>query len=189
MSELPKFHFDSQAAWEAWLDENHDSATGLWLKIAKKASDVTSVSYAEALDVGLCYGWIDGQRKKLDDDFYLQRYTPRRKTSKWSRINRDKVTELIAQGRMQPSGLVEIEKAKADGRWEQAYESQSNITIPDDFQAALDKNPDAQAFFDQLNKTNRYAFLYRLATVKKEATRQRNIEKFIMMLNANEKFH
>jgi uncharacterized protein YdeI (YjbR/CyaY-like superfamily) len=174
---------------EQWLEENHDSVQGIWLKIAKKSSKQTSISYAEAIDVALCFGWIDGQKGKLDDDFWIQKFTPRRKNSPWSRINRDKATILITQSKMRPSGLKEVERAKADGRWDKAYASQSQITIPEDFQVELDKNPDAQAFFDQLNSANRYAFLYRITTAKKAETRQKRIDKFIAMLNAQEKFH
>ena len=189
MSELAIVYFDSESAWETWLEENHDTSQGLWLKLGKKSAKEPSINYAQALGIALCFGWIDGQKRKFDDDFWIQRFTPRRKNSKWSQVNRNNVTALIEAGRMRPSGLEEIEKAKADGRWEQAYASQSTITVPDDFQAELDKNPDAQKFFNQLNSSNRYAFLYRITTAKKEVTRKKWIDKSITMLNSNEKFH
>jgi uncharacterized protein YdeI (YjbR/CyaY-like superfamily) len=189
VAELPIITFESETEWEAWLKENHTTSQGLWLKIAKKDSGHTSVLYPEALNVALCYGWIDGQKNKFDEAFWLQKFTPRRAKSIWSRVNQDKVAALIAEGKMQEAGLKEIERAKADGRWEAAYESQSRITVPEDFQAALNENPKAQAFFDQLNSTNRYAILFRVTTAKKEDTRKKRIETLIAMLNANEKIH
>jgi len=189
LSELPTIHFESEKLFETWLENNYDSSQGLWLKIAKKDSQYTSVSYQEALEVALCFGWIDSQKKKFDDDFWIQKFSPRRKKSIWSQVNRNKVAALIQQGRMQPSGYAEVEKAKADGRWENAYASQSNIQVPDDFQLELDKNPDAQVFFNQLSSTNRYAFLYRITTAKKDITRKKWIDKSIAMLNENKKFH
>lgn len=189
MPELPIMAFESQEAWEQWLEANHDKSQGLWIKIAKKATGIPSVNHAEALTVALCFGWIDGQRRGLDEQFFLQKFTPRRPKSAWSRINRDKVLELIAQSKMREAGLREIERAKADGRWDAAYEPQSNMTVPDDLQAALDANPAAKAFFNTLSSQNRYAILYRLATAKKAETRQKRLEQFIAMLNANEKFY
>jgi uncharacterized protein YdeI (YjbR/CyaY-like superfamily) len=188
-NELPIMMFESEEAWERWLDENHATSQGLWLKIAKKGADQPSVYYPEALNVALCYGWIDGQKGKFDDQYWLQKFTPRRAKSIWSRVNTDKVTELIAQGKMRDAGLKEIERAKADGRWDAAYESQSRIIIPEDFQAELDANPIAKEFFEQLNSANRYAILYRITTAKKAETRQKNIVKLIAMLNAREKIH
>lgn len=159
------------------------------MKIAKKESGQASVSYQEALDVALCFGWIDGQKGKFDEQFWLQKFTPRRKKSAWSRINREKIEVLIAQGKMREAGLREVEAAKADGRWERAYASQRMMTIPEDFQKALDEHPEAQAFFAQLNSANRYAFLYRITTAKKSETRQKRIETFIAMLSAKKKLH
>ena len=185
--ELPIIPFASPGDWEAWLAEHHATSDGLWLKISKKDSGISSVTYAEALDVALCYGWIDGQKGKFDDDYYLQRFTPRRPRSKWSKINRGKVTKLIEEGKMKPAGLREVEKAKADGRWDAAYESQSNATVPEDLQRELDKNPAAAAFFETLNSTNRYAILYRIEEAKKPETRTRRIEKFVAMLSKHEK--
>jgi uncharacterized protein YdeI (YjbR/CyaY-like superfamily) len=189
MADLPIISFPSETEWEQWLEENSASSSGLWLKIAKKDSGHTTVLYPEALMVALCFGWIDGQKNKFDEQYWVQKFTPRRAKSPWSRVNRDKALELIAQGKMRPSGMREIERAQADGRWDAAYESQSKIEMPQDFQALLDENPAAQAFFNTLNSANRYAFLYRITTAKKAETRQKNIQKFITMLNAGEKFH
>jgi uncharacterized protein YdeI (YjbR/CyaY-like superfamily) len=146
MNDLPVIAFESGAAWTQWLEEHHAASQGLWMKIAKKGSGQSTVSYQEALTTALCFGWIDGQKNKFDEQYWLQKFTPRRSQSPWSRINRQKAEELIAQGQMRPAGLAEIERAKADGRWEAAYESQSQIVVPDDFQAALHENPAAQAF-------------------------------------------
>ena len=189
MSNLPIIAFKSDAAWEQWLEAHHVTSEGLWLKIAKKDSGQASVSYQEALNVALCFGWIDGQKRKFDEQYWLQKFTPRRVKSPWSRINQEKAAALIAAGRMREAGLAEMERAKADGRWEAAYELQSRIAVPADFQAALDANPAAQAFFDTLNSANRYAVLYRVTTAKKAETRQMRIEKLITMLTAKEKFH
>jgi uncharacterized protein YdeI (YjbR/CyaY-like superfamily) len=188
-TDLPLLLVESLPAWEEWLAQNGADSPGVWLQIAKKGQGVTSVSYAEAVEGGLCYGWIDGQKKALDEKFYLQRFTPRRPKSVWSKINVDKVTELIEQGRMQPPGLVEIERAKADGRWQAAYAPQSANEIPEELQAALDAHPQAQAFFDQLNKVNRYAFCQRVQTAVKPETRRARIEKFIAMMENEEKFY
>lgn len=188
-NELPIMLFESEEAWEQWLAENHATSQGLWLKIAKKGVDQPSVYYPEALNVALCYGWIDGQKGKFDDEYWLQKFTPRRAKSVWSRVNTEKVQELIAQGRMREAGMKEIERAKADGRWDAAYESQSRIGVPEDFQAALDANPQAKEFYETLNSANRYAILFRITTAKKAETRQKNIQKFIAMLAAGEKLH
>jgi uncharacterized protein YdeI (YjbR/CyaY-like superfamily) len=181
--------FASQAEWEAWLDAQHASSDGVWLKFAKKGSGVKSVVYAEALEVALCYGWIDSQVKSLDERFYLQRFTPRRARSKWSRVNRDKIEELTRQGRMKPAGLGQIELAKADGRWEAAYASPASIEVPDDLQAALDDNPKAAEFWAGLNKSNRFAILYQLQDAKKPETRARRLDKFLGMLERGEKLY
>jgi uncharacterized protein YdeI (YjbR/CyaY-like superfamily) len=186
---LPILFFASQRDWETWLGEHHRTSKGLWLKMAKKASGIDSVNYAEALDVALCHGWIDGQKGAFDDTYWIQRFTPRGPRSKWSKINVDKATALIEAGRMKPAGLAEVEKAKSDGRWEQAYDSQSKATVPEDLQRELDKNPEAAKFFATLNSANRYAVLYRVQEAKKPETRARRIEKFIDMLNRHEKVH
>jgi uncharacterized protein YdeI (YjbR/CyaY-like superfamily) len=187
--ELPVLPFRSEAEWESWLEENHADAAGLWLKIAKKASGIETVTHAEALEVALCFGWIDGQRGRLDDEWFVQRFTPRRARSRWSQINRDKVERLIADGRMRPAGLREIERAKADGRWDAAYASQSTIEVPGDLQQALDANPAAKAFFAELSGSNRYAVLYRIHDAKRAETRTRRIEKFVAMLARGETIH
>ncbi len=186
---LPILPFASQREWETWLGEHHRTSKGLWLKMAKKASGIDSVNYAEALDVALCHGWIDGQKGAFDDTFWIQKFTPRGPRSKWSKINVDKALALIEAGRMKPAGLAEIEKAQSDGRWEQAYDSQSKATIPEDLQRELDRNPEAAKFFATLDSANRYAVLYRIQEAKKPETRARRIEKFIGMLNRHEKLH
>ncbi|MDQ3956966.1 MAG: YdeI/OmpD-associated family protein [Actinomycetota bacterium] len=180
---LPLLAFASQRAWEEWLEENHASAPGMWLKLAKKASGVASVSYPEAVESALCFGWIDGLKRPLDERFSLQRFTPRRKKSKWSRINKDRATELIASGRMRPAGLAAVEAAKADGRWDAAYDPQSDAPVPEDLQRELDANPEAAAFFATLKGAKRYAFLYRIADAKRPETRARRIEQFVAMMN------
>ncbi len=186
---LPIVPFASQEEWEEWLEENHEASGGLWLKLGKKGSGVASVSNAEAVESALCYGWIDGQRAALDDRFFLQRFTPRRPRSRWSRTNRDRAEELIAEGRMRPAGLVQVERARADGRWEAAYEGQRTATVPDDLQTALERNPAAREFFASLNGANRYAILYRVQDAKRPETRARRIERFVAMLARGEKLY
>lgn len=180
--------FEAQQDWERWLKE-HYTEEGIWLKIAKKETGIPSVSYAEALDSAICYGWIDGQKASFDDKYWLQKFTPRRQKSVWSKANCNKAIALIEEGRMQPAGLRQVELAKADGRWDMAYESQSKITIPDDFQSELDKNQKAKNFFSTLNSVNRYAILFRIQTAKKAETRSARIKKFIEMLAKNERIY
>lgn len=187
--DLPAIPFPSQAAWEEWLEANHERSDGLWVKFAKKASGIETVVYAEALEVALCFGWIDGQTQRLDDDWYLQRFTPRRARSKWSQINRDKAEALIEKGLMRPTGLREVERAKEDGRWQAAYASPSKIEVPEDLQAALDANPAARDFFATLKGSNRYAILYRIHDAKRPETRARRIEQFVAMLARGETLH
>ncbi len=187
--DLPVVPFESQKDWEAWLEEHHDTSVGLWLKISKKDSGIDSVSYSEALDVALIYGWIDSQKASFDDKCWLQRFTPRRPKSKWSKVNRKKATELIEQGKMKPAGLKQVELARQDGRWDRAYDSQSNAVVPDDFQQELDRNPGAQEFFAALNSANRYAILYQIQDAKKPETRARRIEKYITMLKEHKKLY
>jgi uncharacterized protein YdeI (YjbR/CyaY-like superfamily) len=177
----------SLAQWEDWLGAHHAQRQGVWLKIAKKGAGVSSVSRRDALDVALCYGWIDGQGKPYDEQFWLQKFTPRRPKSTWSQVNRERVAQLIAVGRMTPAGLKEVEAAQQDGRWAAAYASQSTMPVPDDLRAALESNPTAKAFFETLNKLNRYAICYRIEAAKKHETRQARIEKFIAMLANHEK--
>lgn len=184
---LPILAFESQRAWEAWLEENFAASQGIWLKIAKKGSGVEGVSYAEAVEGALLYGWIDGQAASFDERFYIQRFTPRRARSKWSKINRAKVGALIEAGRMKPAGLAEIERARADGRWDAAYDSPSTATVPEDLRERLNENPKASALFEALNSTNRYAILYQIQDAKKPETRARRIEKYVAMLNRGEK--
>ena len=188
-SELPIMPFATQADWAAWLDQQHAASAGVWLKLFKKNSGIPSMTYAEAVEVALCYGWIDGQKNGFDDQAWLQKFTPRGAKSTWSKINREKVQKLIEAGRMQPAGLAEIERAKQDGRWEAAYDSQSKATIPADFQAELDQNAAARDFFATLNSANRYAMLFRIQTAKKPETRARHIRRFIEMLEKHEKLH
>jgi uncharacterized protein YdeI (YjbR/CyaY-like superfamily) len=171
-----------QQAWRDFLEAEHAASSGVWLKVAKLSSGIPSVTHPEALDVALCYGWIDGQRLPLDDTAFLQKFTPRRPKSPWSKINTRKVELLIAQKLMMAAGLREIERAKADGRWESAYDSHREISIPPDLQAQFDRNPKAQAFFATLTGTRRYAFLYRIHSAKKPETRARRIEEFVRIL-------
>ena len=161
----------------------------MWIKVAKKASGIESVTTAEALDVALCFGWIDSRREALDEEYFLQRYTPRQPRGRWSRINREKVEQLTAEGRMRASGLAEVDRAKADGRWDAAYDGQRAATVPDDLERELDARPAAKAFFETLNSQNRYAILYRLDDAKKPETRARRLAKFVAMLEAGEKIY
>jgi uncharacterized protein YdeI (YjbR/CyaY-like superfamily) len=174
--------FATPEQFEEWLATHHATAGGVWLKMARKRTDVRSIDWPQAIEVALCYGWIDGQRGKLDDTFFIQRFTPRRARSRWSKVNRDKVAELIAAGRMQPAGLAEVERAKADGRWDAAYDPPSRATVPEDLQAALDANPAARDFFATLKSNNRYAILYRIQDAKRPETRARRIAQFVDML-------
>ena len=187
--DLPIIAFASSNAWETWLEKHHATANGLWLKIAKKGSGIDTVSYAEALDVALCYGWIDGQKASFDDHHWLQRFTPRRPRSKWSKVNREKATELIKRGEMKPAGLREVERATQDGRWDAAYDAQSTATVPDDLRREFDKNVVARKFFSTLDSRNRYAILYQIQDAKKPETRARRIEKYVAMLNEHKKIY
>jgi uncharacterized protein YdeI (YjbR/CyaY-like superfamily) len=188
-AELPILQFDDQAAWAEWLEDNDTDSPGAWLKLAKKGSGVTTVSYGEALEEALRHGWIDGQVARHDERFYLQRFTPRTKRSKWSANNRDKVERLIAEGRMKPAGLKAVEAAKADGRWDAAYPAQSEATVPEDLQQAIDQNAKAKAFFGTLSSQNRYAFLFRLHGVKRAETRAKRIAQYVEMLADHRTFH
>jgi uncharacterized protein YdeI (YjbR/CyaY-like superfamily) len=185
---LPTIFFSSSADWEDWLEANH-RGRGVWIKVAKKASGIESVTTAEALDVALCFGWIDSRREALDEQYFLQRYTPRQPRGRWSRINREKVERLTAEGRMRASGLAEVDRAKADGRWEAAYEGQRTATVPEDLKRELAARPTAKAFFETLDSQNRYAILYRLDDAKKPETRARRLAKFVAMLEAGETIH
>jgi uncharacterized protein YdeI (YjbR/CyaY-like superfamily) len=187
--DLPIVPFASRGAWEEWLEERHASSDGVWLKIARKGSGIESVTFAEALDVALCYGWIDSQRSGHDGRFYLQRFTPRKPRSKWSQVNREKVARLTEAGRMRPAGLREVERAKADGRWDAAYEPPSTATVPEDLRLALEENDRAREFFETLNSTNRYAILHRIQDAKKPETRARRIAKYVAMLAEGKKLY
>jgi len=191
VDELPVLFFADAAAFEQWLHGEHATTPGVWLQFAKKDSQIPSLTYAQAVDIALCYGWIDGQARSNPDDprYYFQRFTPRRKQSRWSKINRDKVARLIAAGRMQPAGQAEIERAKADGRWAAAYDSPTAATVPDDLQAALDASPAAAAFFATLTGNNRYAILHRIQDAKRADTRARRIATFVAMLERGETLH
>ena len=184
---LPVMSFPSREDWEAWLDAHHGSARGVWVKFARKGSGIATVSYGDAVEVALCYGWIDGQKDKLDDRYWLQRFGPRAPRSKWSRLNSRKAEELIETGKMKPAGLREVERAKADGRWDLAYEPPSTATVPDDVRRALAANEKAHAFFSSLDKRNRYAILYTIQDAKKPETRARRIEKYVAMLSEGKK--
>jgi uncharacterized protein YdeI (YjbR/CyaY-like superfamily) len=184
--DLPVLAFKSQQAWNAWLASRPADATGVWLKLAKKSSGIPSVSKPEAVDTALCHGWIDGQLDSFDDQYWLIRFTPRQASGKWSEKNRTRALELIELGRMQPAGMKEIERAQKDGRWDAAYAPQSTAQIPDELRAALAKNQKAARFFEALDRTNRYAILYRIHTAKKPQTRTTRVKKFVAMLAAGE---
>jgi uncharacterized protein YdeI (YjbR/CyaY-like superfamily) len=181
--------FPSPDAWERWLEDNHALSEGVWIKMAKKGAAIESVRYPEVLDVALCFGWIDARRAALDEHFFLQRFTPRRPRSPWSRINREKAERLIAEGRMRPSGMRQVDRARADGRWDAAYQGQRSATVPEDLQRELDARPQAKAFFAGLSSQNRYAILYRLQDAKRPETRARRLAKFVAMLEAGETIH
>jgi uncharacterized protein YdeI (YjbR/CyaY-like superfamily) len=187
--EKPVMKFARKNAWATWLDKNHGTSSGVWLRLAKKGSGLESLSYVEAVDVALCYGWIDGQAKGDAENYWLQKFTPRGKRSIWSKRNREKVLALIANGDMQPAGLAEVERAKRDGRWDVAYDSPSRMTVPDDLQAALDKNVRARSFFETLDSRNRFAILFRIHRARKAETRERRIQQFVQMLARNEKLY
>jgi len=185
----PPTLFRNAKAFETWLRKHHATVDGLWLQIAKKGVEPPSVTYAEAVEIALCWGWIDGQKKGLDEHHFLQRFTPRRARSIWSKINVDKVAALIEAGRMQPAGHAQIDAAKADGRWAQAYDGARTSTVPADLQAALEASPKAKAFFATVNATNRYAVLWRVQTAVKPETRARRIAQLVDMLARGEVVH
>jgi uncharacterized protein YdeI (YjbR/CyaY-like superfamily) len=186
---LPIELFAGPAEFESWLEENHASSAGLWLKIAKKGSGERSVTHPEALELALAFGWIDSQRRGLDERYFLQRFTPRRPRGRWSRINREKAEALIEEGRMRPAGIAEVEAAKADGRWDRAYAGPASITVPDDLAAALAEHPGATEFFEQLNGTNRYAVLWRVHTAASPQTRAKRIATLAQMLAEGRTIH
>ncbi len=181
--------FKSSAAFRLWLNKNHARSDGIWLRFFKKASGRKTVTYAEALDQALCHGWIDGQVKRFDELSWLQKFTPRRARSSWSKLNTQHVERLIKSGHMTPAGMRAVEAAKADGRWQAAYASPRNATPPEDFLKALAKNKKAKAFFETLNRANIYAIVYRLQTAKKPETREKRMKLILSMMRAGKKFH
>lgn len=187
--ELPILLFGDQRSWEDWLEANHDASPGVRLQIAKKQSGVVSVTYDEALESALCYGWIDNRKEALDDKTWLQRFTSRGAKSIWSKINKEKAELLIANGRMKPAGLKAIEAAKQNGQWDKAYEPQSSSSLPADFEIELNRNPKAKAFYESLDRTNKYAISFRINNVKKQETRAKKIQQFIQMLEKGEKIY
>ncbi|MEZ4926885.1 MAG: YdeI/OmpD-associated family protein [Saprospiraceae bacterium] len=184
---LTRLEFKTAKTFETWLEKNHNNSSGLWLKIFKKDSGVKTVTYAEALDVALCYGWIDGQKKSFDEQAWLQKFSPRTAKSIWSKVNVGHVERLIKEGKMRPAGLKAVESAKEDGRWEKAYDPPSKMTIPDDFLQELSKNKKAEEFFQGLNKTNLFSIGFRLQTTKKQETRDRRMKEIIEKLARGEK--
>jgi uncharacterized protein YdeI (YjbR/CyaY-like superfamily) len=188
-ADLPVVEFATRAEWATWLAAEHAASAGVWLKIARKDGGAESVSYSDALDVALCHGWIDGQKDRLDERFWLQRFTPRTPRSRWSKRNRERAEALIGSGEMAPAGTREIERARADGRWEAAYDSHSTATVPDDLQAELDRNAAAREFFAALDSTNRYAILYRIQEARRPDTRARRIAKYVAMLSEGRRIH
>ncbi|MDP9204585.1 MAG: YdeI/OmpD-associated family protein [Gemmatimonadota bacterium] len=187
--DAPVKAFRDGKAWDAWLAKHQANDTGIWMRIAKKASGIRSITYPEAVEIALCHGWIDGLKRPESESTWLQRFTPRRPRSIWSKINRDKALALIAIGQMRPAGLAEIERAKRDGRWNAAYESPKSATMPADFQKELDQHPKANAFFKTLSRTNSYAIIWRLQTAKKPETRAKRMRSFIEMLEKGETIH
>jgi uncharacterized protein YdeI (YjbR/CyaY-like superfamily) len=187
--DLEILEFVSAKEWSRWLAQNHAVSPGVWVRMAKKSCPRPLLAYAEALDAALCHGWIDARKKGEGENTFLQRFTPRAKRSIWSKINRAKVLALIEEGRMLPAGLREVERAKADGRWDAAYDSHRTATVPDDLRAALEANPDAREFFETLNSANRYAILFRVQTTKTPAGRAKKIGQLVEMLERKEVFH
>ena len=187
--DLPIVEFPDRSGWERWLEDHHESSGGVWLKIAKKGSTTTTVTYREALEEAIRCGWIDGQKGAHDDSFWLQRFGPRGPRSKWSQVNRRKASELIEQGRMRPAGMAQVEAAKQDGRWEAAYAPQSTVAVPEDFQEALDVSPAASEFFATLKSSERYSFLYRIHDAKRPETRARRIRDYVAMLEEGKTIH
>ena len=186
---LPVLHFDRREDWAGWLTENHKSSLGVWLQLAKKGTDLASISYDQAVETALCFGWIDGQKKTHSEKFWLQKFTRRLDKSLWSKINRDKALALIRAGKMKPAGIREVKRAKSDGRWDAAYDSVSKAKVPNDLQSALDGNSRAKNFFGTLDSRNRYAILFRIQTAKKAETRAKKIAQFVQMLERHERVH
>ena len=188
-ADLEVVSFKTPREFENWLRKNHKTKKGIWLRLFKKASGEKSVTYEEAVNEALCFGWIDGQSNKYDEQSWTQKFTPRRPGSIWAKRNKERIEQLTKEGRMKPAGMAEVEKAKADGRWDKAYAPPGEMTIPADFLKALSRNKKAKAFFDTLNKTNMFAIAFRLHTAKKEETRERRMKVILTMLAKGEKFH
>lgn len=189
VTEYPIKLFSTQAAWEEWLEKHHQDVEGVWLRFYKKNSGVSSLVYDQALEVALCYGWIDSQVKKYDDVSYLQKFTPRRSKSIWSKVNTQHIERLLKEGKMKPAGLAQVEAAKLDGRWTAAYDSPTDMQMPDEFLTELKKDKKAEAFFITLNRTNTYAIAWRLQTAKKPETKTKRIREIIEMLHEEKKLH
>lgn len=187
--EYPQLYFKTSHEWSVWLAKNHDKANGVWLLFYKKSAKKIGINYAEALDEALCYGWIDSQSKSLNEESYLQKFTPRRSKSIWSKINTAKIEALIAAGKMKPAGMAQVTEAKKDGRWQNAYNSAANSTFPPEFLQALSERPKAKAFFEDLNKANKYAIAWRLETATKPATKLNRMKVILDMLERQESFH
>jgi len=187
--DLPVLAFGSAADWQAWLESEHATSDGIWLKVGKKSATEPSLSYAEALEMALCFGWIDGQKRSHDGDYWLQRFTPRKPGSKWSKINTEKADALIAAGRMRAPGQRQVDQARADGRWDAAYAGQRTSTVPDDLRTALDANPAAAEFFATISSVNRYAIIYRIGSVKRPETSARKIAQYVQMLGEHKTIH
>ena len=187
--ELPELIFASAEEWESWLERNHTESSGVWIAIAKKSSEIESVRYPEVLESAICFGWIDARRESLDETRFLQRFCPRRPRSRWSKVNRETAERLAGEGRLRHAGAAEVDRAKADGRWEAAYEPQREAGVPEDLQVALDASPSAAAFFVRLSAQNRYSILYRLGEAKRPETRARRLAKFVTMLDAGKTVH
>lgn len=188
-TDIPIKLFKDSASWEAWLEKNHETSSAVWVRFAKKNSGLQSINYSEALDVALCYGWIDSLVNKYDDKSYIQKFTPRRSRSLWSKLNREHIARLIKEGRMKQAGIQEVERAKKDGRWDSAYNSPSTFVMPKDFLQELAKDKKAEAFFKTLNKANTYAIAWRLQTAKKPETRERRMRKLLEMMERGEKLY
>ena len=188
-ADLPLLEFPDRDAWAAWLREHGESSAGVWLRLARKGGGTRTVTYADAVEVALCHGWIDGQARRIDERHWRQRFTPRTPRSRWSKRNRDRAEKLIASGEMAPAGLREVGAARADGRWDAAYDSPATAEVPPDLQAALDADPAAREFFAGLDRANRYAILYRLQEARRPETRARRLEKFVAMLREGKRIH
>lgn len=188
-ADLPIIAFETPALWQKWLEKHHADVDGIWLRMYKKGTKIPSIDYAQALEGALCYGWIDGQKKSYDEKSWLQRFTPRRKKSAWSKINIGHIERLTKEGKMHPAGMAQVEAAKADGRWEKAYHSASTMEMPADFLKELKKDTKAYAFYQTLNKANLYAIFYRLTTAKKPETRAKRMTMLLEMLAEEKSIH